>query len=73
MADRAPSHESFGAIAPTRQRQFTGVEGRFAGEQFVEQHSQAVNVAAGIDVQAAHLRLLRTHVGGRADELLELR
>ena len=48
-----------------------GVERRLAGQQFVKQHAQAVNVAARVNVQPAHLRLLRTHVGGRADELLE--
>ena len=46
-------------------------KGVLAGQQLVEQHPQAVDVAARIDVQTAHLRLLRTHVGGRADELLE--
>ena len=45
-------------------KQFLRVEGRLAGEQFVEQHAQRVDVAARIDVQAAHLRLLRAHVGG---------
>ena len=44
-----------------------------ARQQFVEQHAERVDVAARVDVQAAHLRLLRTHVGRRADELLELR
>ena len=45
------------------------VKRRPAGEQFVKQHAQAVNVAARVNVQPAHLRLLRTHVGRRADEL----
>jgi tetratricopeptide (TPR) repeat protein len=49
------------------------VEGRFAGQQLVEQHAQAVDVAARVDVQPAHLRLLGAHVERRADHLLELR
>src|SRR5713226_8939189 len=47
------------------------VEWGRAGQKFVEQHAQAVDVTARVDVQAAHFGLLRTHVGGRADELLE--
>jgi hypothetical protein len=34
------------------------------------QHAERVNVAAGIDVQAAHFGLFRAHVLRRADELL---
>jgi hypothetical protein len=49
------------------------VEGRFAGQQFVEQYPQAVNVAAGVDVQPGSSRLLGAHVGRRAKELLHLR
>ncbi len=30
------------------------------------------SIAARINVQSAHLRLFRAHVGGRADELMEL-
>ncbi len=51
--------------------QFLWIEGRLAGEQFVEQHAERVNVGARVNVEAAHERLLRAHVGGRADELLE--
>ena len=47
------------------------VEWRAARQQFVEQHAEAVDVAAGVHVQAAQARLLRTHVGRRADELVE--
>ena len=47
--------------------------GVLPGQQFVEQHAQAVDVAARVDVQPAHLRLLRTHVSRRADELVQLR
>ena len=52
-------------------KQFFGVKRRLAGEQFVEQHAERVDVAARVNVQAGQLRLLGTHVGGRADELLE--
>ena len=45
------------------------VERRGAGQQLVEQHAQRIDVAAGIDVQPAHLRLLGAHVQRRADEL----
>src|SRR5205823_4969595 len=51
--------------------QFLGVERGLAREQFVEQHAQAVNVAAGIDVHTRELRLLGTHVSGCAEKLLE--
>ena len=53
--------------------QFLRIERRAARQQFVEQHAQAVDVAARVDVQPAHLRLFRTHVRRRADELLQLR
>ena len=56
-----------------RRHQFLGIKRRAAGQQFVEQHPEAVDVAARINVQPAHLRLLRTHVGRRADELVQLR
>ena len=60
-------------LVQARCQQLLRVERRLAGQQFVEQHAQAVDVAARVDVQPAHLRLLRTHVGRRADELLERR
>ena len=47
------------------------IERRFPGQQFIEQNSQAVDVATGINVQAAHLRLLGTHISGSANELLK--
>ena len=47
------------------------IKGRLAGEQFIKQHAQRVDVAAGINVQTAHLGLLRAHVSRGADELLE--
>ena len=56
-----------------RGRQLVRVERRAARQQLVKQHAQAVDVAARINVQPAHLGLLRRHVGRRADELLELR
>ena len=49
------------------------IKRRAARQQFVKQHAQAVDVAARVNVQSAHLRLLRTHVGRRADELMQLR
>ena len=52
--------------------QLLGIKRRPAGEQFVEQHAQAVDVAPRIDVQSAHLRLLGAHVSGRADKLAQL-
>src|SRR5204863_6451497 len=39
--------------------------------QFVEQNAQGINVAPGINIQAAHLGLFGTHIGRSADELLE--
>ena len=42
-----------------------------AGEQFVKQHAQRVNIGPRINIEAGHERLLRTHVGGRANKLLE--
>ena len=42
-------------------------EGRRPGQQFVEQHPQAVDVAARIHIQTTHLGLLRAHVGRRAN------
>ena len=50
-------------------KQLFCVERRAPGQQFVKQHAQAVNVAARVNVQAAQFRLLRAHVGGRADDL----
>ena len=47
------------------------VEGRLPDEQFVEQNPQRVDVAARVDVHGAEDGLLRAHVNGRADELLE--
>ena len=42
-----------------RLHKFLPVEGRLAREQFIEQHAQRVDVAARVDVQPAHLRLLK--------------
>ena len=47
------------------------VERRRAGQQLVQQHAQRVDVAAGVDVEAAHARLLGRHVHRRADHLGE--
>ena len=65
LADR-PAH-----LVQSGLQQFFGIKRRLAGEQFVEQHAQRVDVAARVNVQPAHLRLFRTHVGRRADELFE--
>ena len=65
FADDAPNLVQAGREKPLC------VERRLAGQQFVEQHAQTVDVAARIDVQPAHFRLLRAHVSRRADELFE--
>jgi hypothetical protein len=57
----------------TRRHQLLLVQRRLARQQLIQQHPQRVNVAARVDVQRAHLRLLRTHIRRRADELLERR
>ena len=51
--------------------EIAGLEGPRAGEEFVQQHAKAVDVGARVDVLAGQAELLRTHVGGRADELPE--
>ena len=56
-------------LLETGLEEFLLVEGCFAGQQFVKQHAEAVKVAAGVNVQRAHFRLLRAHVSRRADEL----
>ena len=40
-------------------------------KQLVEQHAQRIDVAAGVDAELVHLRLLGAHVQRRADELRE--
>jgi len=52
--------------------QLLGIKRRGAGQQLVEQHAEAVDVAAGIDVKAADVGLLGGHVLGRAYELAKL-
>jgi len=42
-----------------------------AGQQFIKQHAEAVDVAARVNVQSAQPRLFGAHVGGSADELFE--
>ena len=49
------------------------VKRRAAGEQLVEQDAQRVDVAAGVDVQAAAFGLLGTHVERRADHVTDAR
>ena len=60
-------------LVESRLRQLLRCEGRPARQQLVEQHPERIDVAAGVDVEAAQLRLLRAHVRRRADELLERR
>src|SRR5262249_51499804 len=55
----------------SRRKQFSRIKRRLAGQQFVEQHSKRIDVTARVNVQCVHLCLLRTHVSGRANELLE--
>ena len=47
------------------------VERGDAGEQFVEQDAERIHVAARVDVEVAETGLLRAHVGGGSDKLLE--
>ena len=48
-------------------------KGSAAGQQFVEEHAQRIDVAARINVDAADIRLLRAHISRRAYELMQLR
>ena len=57
-------------VAAAAQR--LGIEGGRADEQFVEQHAQRIDVAAGIDIGVAERRLLGAHVLGRPDQLAVL-
>ena len=50
-----------------------GVERSVTRQKFIEEYAQAVDVAARVDIQPAHLRLFRAHVSGRADELVQFR
>ena len=50
----------------------TSVE-RQGRQQFVEEHTQGVDVAAGVDVQVVEHRLLGAHVLRRADDPAETR
>jgi hypothetical protein len=49
------------------------VERLGAGQQFVEQHAERIDVGARVDVEPRHLRLLGRHVLGRAEDLRVLR
>ena len=59
-------------IEAGHQQLFT-IEGGPTDQQFVEQHAQAVDVAARVNVEPAHFRLLGANISWRADELLEMR
>ena len=48
------------------------VDGRRAGQELVEQDPQLIDVGTRVDVEPAHLGLLRAHVLRRSDELVEL-
>lgn len=54
--DAGPAHDLF-------------VEGEFAGEEFVEDDAEGVDVGAGVDVVEGEVGLLGRHVVGRAHEL----
>ena len=56
-----------------RRHQLFRIKGSAARQQFVEQHPQAVDVAARVDVQTGHDRLFGAHVSGGADERFKLR
>ncbi len=58
------------AAQDLRKRRVAKLEGGDAREQLVEQRAERVDVGAGVEIEA-HRRLLRAHVGGRADELAE--
>src|SRR5262249_19488532 len=58
-------------LVQARTEQLAGVERRPADQQLIEQDAQAVDVAARVHVQPAHLRLFGADVSRRADELLE--
>jgi len=60
LADRA-AH-----FLQTRRQQFLLIQRRLAGEQFVEQHAERVDIGACVNLEGGQRGLLRTHVGGRA-------
>ena len=49
--------------------EFFGREGCGSSEEFVEKHAQGVNVGSCVDVESAHFRLFRTHIGRGAYHL----
>ena len=55
------------------ERRRFSIERRVAGQQFVQQHAQRVDVAAGVDVQLVQLGLFGAHVLERADDLAQCR
>ena len=55
----------------TRATKLFRVEGPDAREQLVEEHTERVDVRAGVDVEIGHLGLLGTHVLRRANELTQ--
>ena len=65
-----PQHAHRLVEAGTAQRR--DIERPGSGEQFVEQDSQRIDVAARVDVLPAPVELLRRHAVERADQLAEL-
>ena len=47
------------------------VERGAAGEELIEEYAKAVDIRARIDVEAGQFGLLRTHVGGCSEKLIE--
>ena len=75
---RARLRRHFLTDAPLEFRQrrgleLRGIQRRHAGEQFVEQHAQRVNIRARVHLRPAQPRLLRTHIRRRAHELAQSR
>lgn len=44
-------------------------EWRGAGQELIKEYTERVDIRARVDIEPAHFRLLRAHVGGRPDHL----
>jgi hypothetical protein len=53
--------------------QLRSLERRAAGQQFIQQDAERIDVAPRVDIQPAHPGLLWAHVLGRADDRSDLR
>ena len=62
LANRPPN------LVHARLPQGLAVERQRPDEQLVKQHAERIHVAARVHVDGRHLRLLRAHVLGRAEE-----